>query len=98
MPDEAHNCVADGERSFPGRLEDPAQRLVSQDQVIATRARPAVGTANDLFVGPAHPDGHGLDEDRSFLFGRLGDLPQGGALRPLRDDRDALHSVQATSS
>ena len=69
-----------------GRLDDAAQRLVAEDEAVASRRRPPVGARHDLHVGPAHPHGQSLDQDRAV--GRRGFVD---VFEPGRARRQGLH-------
>ena len=56
-PDDAHDQVPGRHRGLRRRLDDAAQRLVAEDEAVASRRRPPVGARHDLHVGAAHPDG-----------------------------------------
>jgi len=91
--DDADDEVALLERARRARVEDPAQRLVAEDEAVVPGRRPAVLPLGDLDVRPADADGDGFDEDRALADLRLGDLFEAGGAGLHRFDGDGLHAV-----
>ena len=59
---DAHDVLADRQPGGPG-VDHPPQRLVTEDQPLLTRRRPAVVAARDLGIGAADADGQRLDDE-----------------------------------
>ncbi len=74
-----------------GRVDHAAERLVAQDEAVASRRRPPVGARHDLHVGPAHPHGQSLHEDRTVGVGGFVDVFEAGRTRRQRLHRERLH-------
>ena len=89
--DDPDDQVARLHAAVRPRVQDPAQRLVTQDQTFPPRGRPAVRARGDLDVRPADAHRHRLDQDRPGALVRFGDLLEADRARDPRLNRDCLH-------
>ena len=72
--DDPDDQVAGLQAAVRPRVDDPAQRLVTEDQTLAPRGRPAVRARGDLDVGAADADRDRLDQDRAGALVGFGDI------------------------
>jgi hypothetical protein len=87
----ADHQIAGGEAAVRRRLADPAQRLVTEDQPLPFRCRPAILTARDLLVGAAHPNRERVDEQVSLARLGVGHVRHGQRVLLQWDDGQGTH-------
>src|SRR5690606_4307020 len=90
-PHDARHQVATLEAAARRRLLDPAERLVSEDQPLAARRRPAVLPTHDLAVRPADAHGETPHQQLPLAAAGLIDLLDEDRARPLRSDGERAH-------
>ena len=89
--DDSDDAISALEVASGRRVDDLAQRLVSQDESLTSRGRPAVGAPDDFEIRSAYADGQRFDQHRAVRPRRFRDLVESCGASLVGNHRDRSH-------
>ena len=90
-PDDPDDQVTGLHAAVGPRVDDPAQRLVAEDDPLPPRGCPAVGAGGDVDVGSADAYCDRLNQNRAGALVGFGDFFAAKRVRDSGLNRDCLH-------
>jgi hypothetical protein len=89
---DADDQIAALEAAVRRRFEHAAERLVTENEALAPRWRPAVLAANDLEISPADTHGQAFDEELAGAWSHVAELVDTHGSGLHRNDGNGAHA------